>query len=203
MDMASSSGDYAALGITNTELPLSELFRQVTSSAGGAFGLTFVLFIALAFSRDGAMPYFSLRSRINHRYGVPFNAQILVTASVAALGCIYLGSSTAFNSMLGSAVTINNMACLIPIATNMLTDRRYMFKGHFYMGKWAWFVNGVTVTWLIAAIVFSSFPYSMPVTVQSMNYTCVVVGSLPLLIPAWWFFARGRYRAKIAAAKEE
>jgi choline transport protein len=83
--------------------------------------------------------------------------------------------------MLGAAVTINNVAYLIPIATNMLTGRLNMHRGTF-MGKWGWFVNGVTVAWLLFAIVFFSFPYDMPVTVQNMNYTCVVVGGLPILI---------------------
>lgn len=65
--------DFTALSLTNTGLPLAELFRQTTQSAGGAFGLTFILFIALgpcvvssqlstgrvfwAFSRDGAIPF--------------------------------------------------------------------------------------------------------------------------------------------------
>lgn len=211
--------DYAALSTTNTGLPLAELFRQVTQSAGGAFGLTFILFIALgpcvvssqlstsrvlwAFARDGAMPFSATWARVSDRFGIPFNAQLLVTAANAALGCLYLGSSTAFNSMLGAAVTVNNISYLIPIGTNMLTGRKNMFKGTFHMGKWAWLVNGVTVCWLVFAIVFFSFPYSQPVTVQNMNYTCVVVGSLPFLILAWWFVAGKRYKQKIAAAKEE
>lgn len=212
--------DYAALATTSTGLPLAELFRQVTKSAGGAFGLTFILFVALgpcvvssqlstsrvlwAFARDGAMPWSNTWAKVSRKWNVPFNAQLLVTGVVAALGCLYLGSSTAFNSMLGAAVTVNNIAYLFPIGTNLLTGRKHMFKGAFHMGGWTgWFINGVTVSWLIFAIVFFSFPYSMPVTVQSMNYTCVVVGSLPILIGAWWFVAGSRYKRQIAAAKEE
>ncbi|KAL1597332.1 hypothetical protein SLS60_008916 [Paraconiothyrium brasiliense] len=211
--------DYSALATTNTGLPLAELFRQATQSAGGAFGLTFILFIALgpcvissqlstsrvlwAFARDGAMPWSKTWARVSTRFGIPFNAQLLVTAANAALGCIYLGSSTAFNAMLGSAVTINNIAYFIPILTNMLTGRRNMYKGAFHMGKWGWLVNGVTICWLTFAIVFFSFPYAKPVTVQAMNYTCVVVGSLPILIIGWWFWAGKSYKEKIAVAKEE
>ncbi|KAH8697644.1 putative choline transporter Hnm1 [Talaromyces proteolyticus] len=211
--------DYAALSTTNTGLPLAELFHQVTQSAGGAFGLTFILFIALgpcvissqlstsrvlwAFARDGAMPFSDIWARVSKRFGIPFNAQLLVAAANAALGCIYLGSSTAFNSMLGAAVTINNVAYLIPIATNMLTGRANMHKGVFHMGKWGWLVNGVTVAWLLFAIIFFSFPYSMPVTVQNMNYTCVVVGGLPILILIWWFVGSKKYKDKIARAKED
>ncbi|RHZ53577.1 uncharacterized protein CDV56_105687 [Aspergillus thermomutatus] len=211
--------DYAALSSTNTGLPLAELFRQVTQSAGGAFGLTFILFVALgpcvvssqlstsrvlwAFARDGAMPFSGAWARVSKRFGIPFNAQLLVAAANAALGCLYLGSSTAFNSMLGAAVTINNIAYLIPIATNMLTGRANMHRGDFHLGKWGWVVNGVTVAWLLFAIVFFSFPYTMPVTAQNMNYTCVVVGGLIVLILGWWFVGSGQYKEKIARAKEE
>lgn len=206
--------DYSALSTTNMVLPLSELFYQATSSIGGAFGLTFILFIALgpcvvssqlstsrvlwAFARDSAMPFSNLWGRVSKSQGIPFNSQLLVTAANAALGCIYLGSSTAFGSMLASAVTINNISYLIPILTNLLTGRRNMFRGVFHMGKWGFLVNSVTVAWLIFAIVFFSFPYTMPVTVQNMNYTCVVVGGIPLLILIWWFFGNKSYKEKIA-----
>ncbi|OKL63669.1 hypothetical protein UA08_00928 [Talaromyces atroroseus] len=211
--------DYAALSTTNTGLPLAELFNQATQSVGGAFGLTFILFVALgpcvvssqlstsrvlwAFARDGAMPFSDVWSRVSKRFGIPFNAQLLVAAANAALGCIYLGSSTAFNSMLSSSVTINNVAYLIPISTNMIMGRRGMHKGVFHMGRWGWIVNSVTVAWLIFAIVFFSFPYDMPVTVENMNYTCVVVGGLPILILIWWFVGSKQYKNKIANAKEE
>ncbi|KAI1846125.1 hypothetical protein JX265_010502 [Neoarthrinium moseri] len=211
--------DYAALADTSTGLPLAELFRQVTQSAGGAFGLTFILFIALgpcvissqlstgrvcwAFARDGAMPFSATWAKVSQRFGVPINAQWAVTAINAALGCIYLGSSTAFNSMLGAAVTINNVAYLIPIVTNLATGRKNMHKGVFHMGGWGFLVNGVTVAWLVFAIVFFSFPYSMPVAVSSMNYTCVVIGALPILIIGWWFVAKNAYKKKIALAKED
>lgn len=212
--------DYAALATSNTGLPLAELFRQATQSSGGAFGLTFILFVALgpcvvssqlstgrvfwAFSRDSAVPFSHVWARVSSKFGIPLMSQIAVTCVVAALGCIYLGSSTAFNSMLGSAVTINNIAYLIPILTNMLTGRRNMHVGHFHMrGIWGWLVNGVTVGWLVFAIVFFSFPYSMPVAVESMNYTCVVAGGLVVLILGWWFVAKESYRNKIALAKEE
>ncbi|PWY81639.1 putative choline transporter Hnm1 [Aspergillus sclerotioniger CBS 115572] len=210
--------DYAALSTTNTGLPLAELFHQVTQSAGGAFGLTFILFVALgpcvvssqlstsrvlwAFARDDAMPFSRTWAHVSKRFGIPFNAQLLVAAANAALGCLYLGSSTAFNSMLGAAVTINNVAYLIPISTNMLTGRANMHRGVFYMAKWGWFVNGVTLAWLIFAIVFFSFPYNMPVTVENMNYTCVVVGGLIILILAWWFVGSAKYREKITRAME-
>jgi len=104
-------------------------------------------------------------SRVHPTLQIPFNAQLLVTAVIAALGCLYLGSSTAFNSLLGTAVTINNCAYLVPIFTNLLTGRKNMHRGVFHMSKLTGtVVNTVTVCWLAFAIVIFSFPYYKPVT---------------------------------------
>lgn len=65
-------------------------------------------------------------------------------------------------------------------------------------------VNTITVCWLVFAIVFFSFPYIMPVDPTNMNYTCVVVGGLSLLVGAWWFHAGAEYTQEmLAKAKGE
>ncbi|KAI9836024.1 MAG: hypothetical protein M1819_001635 [Sarea resinae] len=211
--------NYSELSTSNTDLPLAELFRQTTQSAGGAFALTFMLFVALgpcvvssqlstgrvfwAFSRDAAMPFSKVWSKVHPSFKIPMNSQLAVTAIIAALGCIYLGSSTAFNSLLGSAVTINNLAYMIPILTNLLTGRKNMHRGTFNLGpKAGIIVNTITVCWLAFAIVFFSFPYYKPVVASNMNYTCVVVGGLIILTLGWWLKARKKYSAEMLKAKE-
>lgn len=60
--------------------------------------------------------------------------------------------------------TINNIAYLIPILTNVLVGRKTMHRGPFFMGYPAGMsVNIITVAWLVFAIVFFSFPFEMPV----------------------------------------
>ncbi|KAI6853183.1 amino acid permease [Hortaea werneckii] len=211
--------DWTALSNSNTQLPLAELFRQATSNAGGAFALTFLIFIALgpcvvgsqlstgrmfwAFSRDGALPFSEFWSKIHPSKRIPFNAQLAVYSIVGALGCLYLGSSTAFNSLMGTAVTVNNSAYMVPILTNLHTGRRNMHKGSFFMSGWKGFaVNTIAVCWLSFAIVFFSFPYHKPVTSQNMNYTCVVVGGLALLQLGWWFCIGKGYSLRMLKAKE-
>lgn len=48
---------------------------------------------AWAFSRDGAIPFSNIWSRVNHRYDVPVMALLLATVVDCLLGLIYLGSS--------------------------------------------------------------------------------------------------------------
>ncbi|KAL1893670.1 hypothetical protein Cpir12675_004017 [Ceratocystis pirilliformis] len=93
--------DFDALTTTNTGIPLTELFHQATESVGGAFGLTFILFIALGpcmvssqlstsrvvwvFARDKALPFSSAISKVSKRFEVPINAQFPVSTIVALL----------------------------------------------------------------------------------------------------------------------
>ncbi|PWY71045.1 amino acid transporter, partial [Aspergillus sclerotioniger CBS 115572] len=212
--------DYSSLANSPTGLPIAELFRQVTQSRGGAFGLVFLLCVAVgpsllgsqlstgrmlwAFARDDGLPFSKFCSKVNNRFGVPINAQLCIGIIIALLGCIYLGSSTAFNSMMSSAVTINNIAFLIPILTNVLLRRKTMHRGPFSLGfVTGMTVNIVTVWWLMFAIVFFSFPYAMPVTTSNMNYTCVCVGGFLLLELIWWIVAGKTYSRRMQNAREE
>ncbi|CAG8298511.1 unnamed protein product [Penicillium nalgiovense] len=212
--------DYGSLADTHTGLPLAELFWQATSTRGGAFGLVFMVWVALgpcvvgsqlstgrvfwAFSRDEGLPLSKIWARVHPKLGSPFNAQLCVAVIVSLLGCIYLGSSTAFNAMMSSAVTINNFAYLVPILTNVILLRRTMHRGPFFMGQTVGMsVNIIAVAWLVFAIVFFSFPYQMPVTVSNMNYTCVVVGGFLTIELAWWLIAGKRYSATVQRAREE
>ncbi|KAH3228238.1 hypothetical protein KXV77_001014 [Aspergillus fumigatus] len=236
--------DYSSLASTQTGLPLAEIFRQATQTRGGAFALTFMLWVALgpcmvgahlimvmlpppppnpsysavnltshalgtgrvfwAFARDGGLPFSRIWAKVNPHFETPFNAQLCVGIITALLGCIYLGSSTAFNAMMSSAVTINNLAYLVPILTNVLVGRRTMHHGPFYLGHAPGMaVNIITVAWLVFAIVFFSFPYYMPVTAANMNYTCVCVGGFLLIALLWWVVAGDKYSKNMQKAREE
>ncbi|KAG8902031.1 hypothetical protein FRC00_002733 [Tulasnella sp. 408] len=101
--------DIAILLAAPLGQPIPVLFKEVTGSAGGGFGLLFlILGIALfagvgsltascrctwAFSRDGAIPFSRVWSKVNKRYDVPVNALLLSTTVICLLGLIYLGSS--------------------------------------------------------------------------------------------------------------
>ncbi|PYH94776.1 amino acid transporter [Aspergillus ellipticus CBS 707.79] len=211
--------DYSRLADSPTGLPLAELFHQATQTRGGAFALVFLLWVAVgpcmigsqlstgrmlwAFARDDGLPFSNFCSKVNNRFNVPINAQFCVGVIIALLGCIYLGSSTAFNSMMSSSVTINNIAFLLPILTNVLR-RKTLHRGPFSLGfRTGMIVNTVTVAWLVFAIVFFSFPYDMPVTVSNMNYTCVCVGGFLVLEGVWWVVAGGTYSRRMQKVREE
>ncbi|KAJ5675012.1 uncharacterized protein N7477_004946 [Penicillium maclennaniae] len=212
--------NYNSLADTQTGLPLAEIFYQATSTKGGAFGLVFMVWIALgpcvigsqlstgrvfwAFARDEGLPLSRVWARVHPRLGSPFNAQLCVGVIISLLGLIYLGSTTAFNSMMSSAVTINNLAYLVPILTNVILFRKTMQKGPFSMNQITGMtVNIISVLWLVFAIIFFSFPFEMPATSSNMNYTCVVIGGFLLIELAWWLIAGKKYSQTVQRAREE
>lgn len=109
------------LGVANSQ-PIGLLFKTVTGSAGGGFGLLFlilgILFFAgtgaltaasrctYAFARDGAIPGSRWWRRVVKLPGaeaIPLPALLLSFVVDCLLGLIYFGSTAAFNSFTGVA----------------------------------------------------------------------------------------------------
>jgi hypothetical protein len=59
-------------------------------------------------ARDRATPFPGILSRIHPTLGMPFAATIFNGCLVSALGCIYVGSTTAFNAFVGSFVLMSS-----------------------------------------------------------------------------------------------
>jgi len=59
------------------------------------------------------------------------------------------------------------------------------------MGPLGLYVNILSIIFLIISIVFSFFPPAIPVTLESMNWSCLVFGGATVLGLAW-YAVRGR-----------
>ena len=111
--------------------PIGLLFKTVTGSAGGGFGLLFLILGILifagtgaltaasrctyAFARDGAIPGSKIWSRIDKRFDIPLWALVLSTIIDCLLGLIYFGSTAAFNAFTGVATICLSCSYGIPI----------------------------------------------------------------------------------------
>ena len=108
-----SIADLDALFNTSTLVPILELFHQALANVAGAIVLEALIIatglgclvashtwqsrLCWSFARDRGVPFGKFLEHVNARLDVPFRAHALSSAIVAALGCLYLGSSTAFN----------------------------------------------------------------------------------------------------------
>ncbi|OAL67336.1 GABA permease [Trichophyton rubrum] len=106
------------LSVANGQ-PIGLLFKTVTGSAAGGFGMLFLIMgiqifagigaltaasrCTYAFARDGAIPGSRVWKQVSSRFGVPLWGIILSTLVDCLLGLIYFGSAAAFNSFTGVA----------------------------------------------------------------------------------------------------
>jgi len=194
------------LSVANGQ-PIGLVFKTATGSAGGGFALLFlilgILFFAgvgaltaasrctYAFARDGAIPGSTLWARVDKRFDIPLWGLVLSTVVDCILGCIYFGSTSAFNAFTGVATICLSVSYGIPILVSLIRGREAVKYSSFSLGKFGFFINVCTVVWISLAIILFCMPTAIPVTPVSMNYASVVFmgfASISLI----WYIISGR-----------
>lgn len=201
--------DYSSL--LESSFPIAEIYRQGTGSASGAIGLLVFLLVCIGtnmcglyiasgrtlwtLARDGAAPFPMLLGRVNKKLEMPFISTIVTAVVVTALGCIYVGNSTAFNAFIGTYVLMSSSSYIAAILPHLLTARKHVARGYFYMpGIWGYLVNAVGCVYMIVWFLIYCFPFSLPVTAQNMNYASAIWGGCTILVGLWWIlWARHGY----------
>lgn len=194
------------LSVANGQ-PIGLLFKTVTGSAGGGFGLLFlilgILFFAgtgaltaasrctYAFARDGAIPGSRFWSKVDKRFDIPLWALVLSTVVDCLLGLIYFGSSAAFNSFTGVATICLSTSYGMPILISILRGRKAVRNSSFSLGRFGYAINIAMVAWICLAVVLFCMPVSLPVAPATMNYASVVFAGFAAISVAWYFI-RGR-----------
>jgi len=102
------------------------------------------------------------------------------------LGAITLGSKTAFSDLAGSFVILSTTSYAMCFLPNILTGRRNIPPGAFWMGKAGFAVNGIAVLFIILFNIMYCFPYALPTTVASMNYNSVILVGVVAITTFWW-----------------
>lgn len=188
--------------------PIGVIFKTATGSAGGGFGLLFLvlgiwLFAGVgaltassrctyAFARDGAIPGSGLWSRVDKRFGIPFWALTLSAAVDCLLGLIYFGSSAAFSSFTGVATICLSTSYGLPILVSVTQGRRHLKDATFSLGKFGMVINITTLLWIVLSIFLFCMPTNLTgLDSSTMNYASVVFAGFAT-ISVIWYFAWGR-----------
>ncbi|KAJ6161462.1 hypothetical protein N7470_004858 [Penicillium chermesinum] len=198
-------------------LPTAEIYRQATGSNAGAIALIAVLFLATfptligtfvtggrmwwSLARDNATPFASYFAHVHPTLNCPVRATVAMSTLVTCLGCIYIGSTTAFQALISSFIVLSSLSYFGAILPHVLSCRRNMVPGPFYMGqKLGMTVNIVALIYILVTVVFFCFPLELPVTVQNMNYTSVITTGLMVLMGLWWLAGKEGRRSFIDVA---
>ncbi|KAH6884598.1 amino acid/polyamine transporter I [Thelonectria olida] len=192
--------------------PLLEIFYLATSSKVGAvcllmFPLLCLVFadiavmttssrMVFAFARDGGLPASRLWWKVHPTLDVPMNAIYLNVGIVVIFGCIYLGSTVAFNAIIASAVVALGLSYGIPIAINVAYGRSKLPERSFTLPSWlGWTANIIGLVYTVVTTVLFLFPPALPVNGTSMNY-CIVAFAIIVFISLFQWVVDGRKNYK-------
>lgn len=123
------------------------------------------------------------------RLEVPFNALLLSACSAVILGCIFLGSDSAFNAITSAAVVALGVSYAAPVTINLIQGKRMLPETRlFKLPDWfAWVANIVGIVYVLVTTVLFLFPPTTEVTGNSMNYCVVAFGAVLVICIAQWF----------------
>lgn len=201
--------DLSAIVQHDSISPVGDFYRQATGSDAGAVGLLVVniapIFCATigcyitasrtfhALGRDAATPFARWIGAVSPRWHSPLAATGACGLFLTGIGAIYVGSLTAFNAFIGSFVVLTAISYLLAVLPHLLTGRQNVRRGPFWMGnKVGVTVNIVACSYMAFSSVIYCFPYELPVTAESMNYTCVMACGLVILLSMWWLLYGSR-----------
>lgn len=194
--------DLNAIFEADSFCPLGDIYLQATGSKGGALGLLIVIILPIiaatvgcyitagrtlyALARDNAAPFPGKIGAVSPRWNSPIWATFACGIVATCMGAIYVGSVAAFNAFVGSFVLLTTTAFLLSILPHMLTGRKNIIPGPFWMGRIGFIVNLISCMYIVVFFVIYCFPYALPTTVQEMNYSSVMTVGLMVIVGIWW-----------------
>ncbi|KAH3686899.1 hypothetical protein WICPIJ_002130 [Wickerhamomyces pijperi] len=204
---------------SNTGVPILDIYHQALQNKHGALALeslivltafgcnissqTWMTRLCWSFSRDNGIPGSRWWKQVNKSTGLPVNAHLMSSFWCAVVGCIYMGSTAAYNSLVVGCIIFLLFSYAIPLVALLKYGRDKLNHGPFWLGKFGYFCNIVVLGWTVFATVFFSFPPTMPVDAQSMNYFAVVCVVFVGYAVIYWHARGHKYFALDQIVKDE
>ncbi|KEF51922.1 uncharacterized protein A1O9_11911 [Exophiala aquamarina CBS 119918] len=195
--------------ISSAAGPMLEIFYQATGSKAGAicllmFPLICLMFAGIsimttssrmvyAFARDGGLPASKYLARVHRKLVVPLNALIFTAILVIIFGCIFLGSTSAYNAIVSASVVALGVTYAIPPAINCLRGRKMLPESRPFIlpSALGWVCNLVGIAYTILTTILFMFPPVKEVTGSNMNY-CVAAFAIVFIVSVIQWFVDGR-----------
>ena len=172
----------------SNSVPIYEIWYQATRSSTAATvflaGLLAVSLFALngcvqtasrltwSYARDNALLGSSYIGQLHPRHNVPVWALVANSAVIFIIGCIYLGSDTAFHGFVGTGLLLQQISFAVPAALLLYHRRSTKYlakKRRVRLGFLGWIANALTVGFAVITLVFYCFPTEVPATGSSMS----------------------------------
>ncbi|KAK2462759.1 hypothetical protein APHAL10511_005277 [Amanita phalloides] len=160
--------------------------------------------LIFAIARDGVLPLSNWLSQVDASRQ-PRNAVNFASILAALVLCVILPSQAAFSSLVSaSAVPLIAGYGLIALLRLTMTPNGFK-KSYFYLGRHRRLFYIAAVLFNAIGIAATISPFTFPVTASTLNFACVIFGSVTIFgILSWYFTPEERWlpRDKLAQALE-
>ncbi|PYI01459.1 choline transporter, partial [Aspergillus sclerotiicarbonarius CBS 121057] len=198
--------------VRQASLPSLEIIYQITKSRAITLGLSIVLAtiyasalpsqwvtsgrIAWAFARDNGTPLPTLFTQIHPTLNFPVHTTLAALLFTTLYGLLYLASTTAFTSIITSAVLFLNITYTVPQGILLTQGRSSLPPRYLNLGWFGYLCNIFSVGWITVLGVLVCLPPDGPVVVVGgeMNYVSAILGGVFAGINVLWVvMGRGRF----------
>lgn len=163
-----------------------------------------------AFARDRGVPFSSFIAHVRNQpasagnpltsaqvhpsWAIPINALLITLLLTTLLSLIILGSTIAFNviTSLGQLGLVSSYIIVIACIFAKRLRREPLLPSRFSLGRGGIVVNALALCFLALAFVFLFFPAAPHPSPASMNWSCLMFGSI-LAFSLVYYWVRGRF----------
>lgn len=157
--------------------------------------------IIWSFAKSGGLPFVAWVTHVNPKLQIPVNAVLLCAGIAITFDVLQFAPSYVLNAIYGSAVICLFFSYGIPIFLLMTTGRQNLpTRRYFNLGKFGYFINFMSLVWLLLAAIVFCIPLSYPVTKDGVNWAPVVAVTAIILSLINWFVVRRTYQLPTALA---
>ncbi|KAK4503849.1 hypothetical protein PRZ48_004764 [Zasmidium cellare] len=153
--------------------------------------------IMFAYSRDGAVPGSRIWSTVDKRFKTPVYATWGVLLIAALVGLLLFAGPVAINAVftivaIGQYTSFTVRGEILdfdtPIALKLFFNNGRFKPGPWHLGKFSKPLNAIACSWwllIVPALCFPAYKGS-DLTLQTMNWTCLIYGGVMLIAMVWY-----------------
>ncbi|KAJ5408084.1 hypothetical protein N7509_001967 [Penicillium cosmopolitanum] len=144
--------------------------------------------VTYAYARDDCFPFSNIWKKVNPHTHTPVNAVIL-NAVLGILMCLLiLAGNVAIGALFSIGAIAQFVAFAIPIFIRVFFVGNRFRKGPWNLGPYGPYIGGVGVSFVVLMVPILCLPSATnaDLTLDLMNWTCLVYGGPMLAVLIWW-----------------
>ncbi|KAI8145229.1 amino acid/polyamine transporter I [Fennellomyces sp. T-0311] len=204
--------------LQESSFPVATLFVRATNESVAAFFIVILIVtqfgslcncllataqLLWSMARDQCIPQHKFWYKLSGKHQVPLRVLLLEAAICIIVILPSLASEVYWSAIMSTAVICINISYGLPYVCRLIWKRHDMTKGPFSLGRWSIPINIIAVAWIAFFGVILCIPSVNPVSPETMNWSCLMIGAILIFSLTFWFLGgRKNYKGPMQTLTE-